>query len=42
MSPRRMTVLAGCTVVAIALVWWLGDDYGNEARAFLRTLARAF
>ena len=41
MNPRRLVMLAGCTVLAVGLVWMLGDEYGNEARAFLRNAARA-
>ncbi|GHA70162.1 hypothetical protein [Cognatilysobacter bugurensis] len=41
MTPRRLFVLAGVTALVIGLVWMLGDEYGNEARALLRAVARA-
>ncbi|MCW7540061.1 hypothetical protein OOT46_19675 [Aquabacterium sp. A7-Y] len=40
MKPRTWLILGLCTLAAVLLVAWLGDEYGNEARAVLRALAR--
>lgn len=40
MNPRGWIVLAACILIAMGAVWWLGQEYSNEARAFLRGLRR--
>ncbi|MEI2432888.1 hypothetical protein RDV84_04190 [Lysobacter yananisis] len=40
MNPRRWLLLAGFALLAMAAVWWFGQQYGDEARAFLRGLRR--
>jgi hypothetical protein len=40
MSPARWAAVAAGTLIAIALVAWLGHEYRNEAVAFLRALVR--
>ncbi|MEG3788827.1 hypothetical protein V1318_01710 [Lysobacter sp. CCNWLW3] len=41
MSRRNIAILVIATLVAMALVYWLGHDSSNEARAFLRALKSA-
>jgi hypothetical protein len=41
MSRRTLAAIVACTVLAIGLVVWLGDEYRNEAHAFLRASLRA-
>lgn len=41
MKLKGWLIVAACTAVAVLLVAWLGQEYGNEARAFLRALVRA-
>lgn len=41
MTLRKLSVLLICAALVIALLVWLGSDYRDEARAFLRALLRA-
>lgn len=41
MSSRTALVMIVCTVLGIAVVAWLGMEYRDEVRAFLRALLRA-
>lgn len=40
MNRRGWIVLAVFTLMAMSAVAWLGQEYSNEARAFLRGLRR--
>jgi len=40
LSRRGWIVLAVFTLIAMGAVAWLGQEYSNEARAFLRGLRR--
>lgn len=40
MSRRGWIVLTVSTLIAMGMVAWLGQEYGDEARAFLRGLRR--
>ncbi len=41
MSGRTSLAMAVCIVLGIAVVAWLGVEYRDEVRAFLRALLRA-
>ncbi|WP_022973177.1 hypothetical protein [Xanthomonas maliensis] len=41
MSSRKLAVLAVFILLGMAIVIWLGMEYRDEVRAFLRALARA-
>ena len=41
MSRRNIAILLVASLAAMALVYWLGPESSNEARAFLRALKSA-
>ncbi|MEJ7904231.1 hypothetical protein [Xanthomonas oryzae] len=41
MNSRKLAVLAVFILIGMAVVVWLGMEYRDEVRAFLRALARA-
>jgi len=40
MNRTRWIVLIVCVLLGMLIVTWLGNDYRDEVRAFLRTLRR--
>lgn len=38
MSYRHLIILSVFTILVILLVLWLGDEYSDESRNFLRAL----
>ncbi|MGL0785682.1 hypothetical protein [Xanthomonas translucens] len=41
MSARKLAVLAVFVVIGMGAAAWLGVEYRDDVRAFLRALARA-
>lgn len=41
MTRNRLILLTVVTLLVLAIVWYLGDTYSEELKAFLRALARA-
>lgn len=41
MKDKRWILLLVFTLIGMAVVWMLGDEYRNEVRALLRAIARA-
>lgn len=41
MTRNRLILLVAATLLVLAIVWYFGDAYSEELKAFLRALARA-